>query len=110
MSATLPRSKSGSRQPKLAATSQEKKCKKQTQVGCGVWQCRSAARLQLSGTMLHVTCGPHRAPVTGSAPYLPLTLCALPRPAQMVGNPALQHKFSGKSQAELVRGDHVSCS
>lgn len=27
----------------------------------------------------------------------------------MVGNPALQHKFSGKSQAELVRGDHVSC-
>lgn len=33
MSATLPRSKSGSRQPKLAATSSEKKCKKQTQVG-----------------------------------------------------------------------------
>lgn len=47
------------------------------------------------------------ARVKGSAPYVPLTL---PRPAQMVGNPALQHKFSGKSQAELVRGDHVSCS
>ncbi|KAI7836022.1 hypothetical protein COHA_010106 [Chlorella ohadii] len=32
MSATLPRSKSGSRQPKLEATSKEKACKKQTQM------------------------------------------------------------------------------